>query len=161
MHFAENDVSKRMSDIQMTKNSMLHTTLGMSAADYVKQSPPGSPLKSREGSRTDAVALEKGDTVRVLISHWDNRVRQRLKAGDSKNIGIAWSANVYRVVSSRRFNRGNLPYYTLSTLDGSQIISKPDGKTDHFRMNELMRVDVPDDYKPRLSIKDVDKLNHV
>lgn len=129
-----------------------------------QMSPEELDINRRQAERVEEFQhsqFKVGDKVRVALSAFYSGVRKIEKAGDSKNLVVKWTPDVYevtRVVYPRQKNKLERPKYEVG--HAGQLFQTQRGQPKRFYASQLLAVDGTEAAVP-LSLDRVLKLNKV
>jgi len=112
---------------------------------------PNTKLSLNIDDKTKTELLNIGDTVRILLSFIDTRIRERIKAHNNKQTSILYSVVKFTIHKVRKNDT-----YALLNQHGD-IFGTPDGKIKWFPRYSLQKINP--NSQDILTIAEADKIN--
>jgi hypothetical protein len=178
----------QLEDVMKSKNSNHDNNTGKPAnelfVNYVKEIQLSDEVKDKFKNKTQKLKkrykkqrsksrkynklvkdLKVGKKVRVRFSNFQSAVRDKIKAGNMKNIIMKFSPKVY-IIDQIIKKPNNLPLYILKTEDGKIIrnekkSNESEGKKRMFKISDLQLVSDNTISEKYISFSDANRLNNV
>lgn len=150
-------------DIQTAKNATYNRMVDgipqkLWDADPQQPQPATTTEKRKKAIHENSEKIRVGDYVRIKMSSIFASMRQKIKAGEMKNLIVTFTPITFKVL--RKKKRSGRTKYAIERIDDENPITDKDGKVVYFSVDSLQKhtASTREDF---INMKDALRLNNI